>query len=238
MGISFAESAAPAICPQNQLSAEKTLFGYIKPNIPELRVREKARYDAWYCGLCRRLGARYGTAARALLSFDCTFLAAARCLRQRRRIRLKICCTARSSPSAKSGQCSVRLPPPSILQPMSALFFPNSSFRTILRTESRCELPQNSPCFAHSKKHVCAGRRLCSGKKAYAGAWPPLKHLIAAVELFPAAKPRRTIQRRNCVLKRCVRKRCVRRIFPQIFSGKCCAMCLRRHPFPKRKSPR
>lgn len=75
MGISFAESAAPAICPQNQLSAEKTLFGYIKPNIPELRVREKARYDAWYCGLCRRLGARYGTAARALLSFDCTFLA-------------------------------------------------------------------------------------------------------------------------------------------------------------------
>ena len=51
------------------------MFGYIKPNIPELRVREKARYDAWYCGLCRRLGARYGTAARALLSFDCTFLA-------------------------------------------------------------------------------------------------------------------------------------------------------------------
>lgn len=26
-----------------------------------------------------------------------------------------------------------------------------------------------------------------------------MKHLIAAVELFPAAKPRRTIQRRNCV---------------------------------------
>ena len=51
------------------------MFGYIKPNIPELRVREKARYDAWYCGLCRRLGARYGTAARALLSFDCPFLA-------------------------------------------------------------------------------------------------------------------------------------------------------------------
>ena len=51
------------------------MFGYIKPNIPELRVREKSRYDAWYCGLCRRLGARYGTAARALLSFDCTFLA-------------------------------------------------------------------------------------------------------------------------------------------------------------------
>lgn len=51
------------------------MFGYIKPNIPELRVREKSRYDAWYCGLCRRLGARYGVVSRALLSFDCTFLA-------------------------------------------------------------------------------------------------------------------------------------------------------------------
>lgn len=64
-----------------------------------------------------------------------------------------------------------------------------------------------------------------------------MKHLIAAVELFPAAKPRRTIQRRNCVLKRCVRKRCVRRIFPQIFSGKCCADVLASAPVPQKEIP-
>ena len=51
------------------------MFGYIRPNIPELRVREKLRYDAWYCGLCARLGREYGLAARACLSYDCTFLA-------------------------------------------------------------------------------------------------------------------------------------------------------------------
>lgn len=51
------------------------MFGYIKPNIPELRVREKTRYDAWYCGLCRRLGDRYGIISRACLSYDCAFLA-------------------------------------------------------------------------------------------------------------------------------------------------------------------
>ena len=51
------------------------MFGYIKPNLPELRVREKERYEAWYCGLCRRLGKRCGQAARLLLSYDCAFLA-------------------------------------------------------------------------------------------------------------------------------------------------------------------
>ncbi len=51
------------------------MFGYVKPNIPELRVREKERYEAWYCGLCRSLGKRYGQKARLLLSYDCAFLA-------------------------------------------------------------------------------------------------------------------------------------------------------------------
>ena len=43
--------------------------------MPELRLREKQRYDAWYCGLCRCLGRRYGQAARLLLSYDSAFLA-------------------------------------------------------------------------------------------------------------------------------------------------------------------
>lgn len=64
------------ISPQSISSfSEGKLFGYIRPNIPELRVREKLRYDAWYCGLCARLGREYGLVARACLSYDCTFLA-------------------------------------------------------------------------------------------------------------------------------------------------------------------
>lgn len=51
------------------------MYGYIKPNIPELKVKEKLRYDAWYCGLCRALGKRYGQASRMLLSYDASFLA-------------------------------------------------------------------------------------------------------------------------------------------------------------------
>ncbi len=51
------------------------MFGYIKPNIPELKVREKQRYDAWYCGLCRSLGRRFGLASRLLLSYDSAFRA-------------------------------------------------------------------------------------------------------------------------------------------------------------------
>lgn len=51
------------------------MFGYVRPNIPELHVREKLRYDAWYCGLCYRLGKNYGLASRMCLSYDCTFLA-------------------------------------------------------------------------------------------------------------------------------------------------------------------
>lgn len=51
------------------------MFGYITPNIPELRVRDKTRYEAWYCGLCRCLGKRYGLVSRACLSYDCAFLA-------------------------------------------------------------------------------------------------------------------------------------------------------------------
>ena len=51
------------------------MFGYIRPNLPELKVREKERYEAWYCGLCRSLGKRYGQASRLVLSYDGAFLA-------------------------------------------------------------------------------------------------------------------------------------------------------------------
>jgi hypothetical protein len=51
------------------------LFGYIKPEKPELRVREYEEYGGIYCTLCRRLGKDYGLAARLVLNYDCTFYA-------------------------------------------------------------------------------------------------------------------------------------------------------------------
>ncbi|MDR3311030.1 MAG: DUF5685 family protein [Oscillospiraceae bacterium] len=50
------------------------MFGYVRPAVPELRVREHELYKAAYCGLCRGLGVRYGFAARCLLAYDLVFL--------------------------------------------------------------------------------------------------------------------------------------------------------------------
>ena len=51
------------------------MFGYVSPLKCELRVRELALYNAYYCGLCRSIQSRFGEAARLALSYDCTFLA-------------------------------------------------------------------------------------------------------------------------------------------------------------------
>ena len=32
------------------------MFGYVKPYVPELKVKENEFYRATYCGLCRALG--------------------------------------------------------------------------------------------------------------------------------------------------------------------------------------
>lgn len=50
------------------------MFGYIKPLIPELKVKDKELYQAYYCGLCRALG-RYGMTCRTALTYDATFAA-------------------------------------------------------------------------------------------------------------------------------------------------------------------
>ena len=52
------------------------MFGYIRPMECELKVREQSEYRAYYCGLCKQIGARYGLLARMLLNYDCAFLAA------------------------------------------------------------------------------------------------------------------------------------------------------------------
>jgi len=49
------------------------MFGYVRP-AGETEA-DRAHFAAAYCGLCRALGARYGQAARCLLSYDLAFLA-------------------------------------------------------------------------------------------------------------------------------------------------------------------
>ncbi len=51
------------------------MFGYVRPNQEELKVREKRDYEALYCGLCHTLGRRHGFAARMFLNYDVVFLA-------------------------------------------------------------------------------------------------------------------------------------------------------------------
>ena len=55
------------------------MFGYVMPQKSELKVRELARYEAYYCGLCVELGKRLGQAARLTLNYDCAFLAVLLC---------------------------------------------------------------------------------------------------------------------------------------------------------------
>lgn len=51
------------------------MFGYVRPSMERLAQEEKDRFSAVYCGLCRTLGERYGTAARFILNYDFAFLA-------------------------------------------------------------------------------------------------------------------------------------------------------------------
>lgn len=51
------------------------MFGYIRIDKPELKVKEYETYKAIYCTLCRSLGKKYGILSRLTLSYDFTFLA-------------------------------------------------------------------------------------------------------------------------------------------------------------------
>lgn len=50
------------------------MFGYVKVNSPELKVREYELYKGAYCGLCRSMGKCTGQCSRLSLSYDFTFL--------------------------------------------------------------------------------------------------------------------------------------------------------------------
>ena len=50
------------------------MFGYVSANKPELKMREFYKYKAYYCGLCRTLGEKYGFLGKLTLTYDMTFL--------------------------------------------------------------------------------------------------------------------------------------------------------------------
>ncbi len=51
------------------------MFGYITINPDQLSQARKDRFRAFYCGMCRTLGQRFGPMGNATLSYDMTFLA-------------------------------------------------------------------------------------------------------------------------------------------------------------------
>lgn len=69
------------------------MFGYIRTDTPELRVRENEYYRALYCGLCRSQGKCTGQCSRMTLSYDMVFLAL---------LRLAI---SKEKPEIKTGRC-------------------------------------------------------------------------------------------------------------------------------------
>lgn len=52
------------------------MFGYVRYDLPNLRVKDVMLYKALYCGLCRSIGASCGQMARSGLTYDVTFLSA------------------------------------------------------------------------------------------------------------------------------------------------------------------
>ena len=51
------------------------MFGFVTANLPELSPAEKKRYNAVYCGICRRIRENASDLCRLGLSYDMAFLA-------------------------------------------------------------------------------------------------------------------------------------------------------------------
>ncbi len=51
------------------------MLGYVLPYKPEMKVKEADLYKAYYCGICKSIGRRYGQIPRMTLSYDAAFLA-------------------------------------------------------------------------------------------------------------------------------------------------------------------
>lgn len=51
------------------------MFGFVTANTGELSKEQKIRYNAVYCGICRRIRQQHSNVARLTLNYDMTFLA-------------------------------------------------------------------------------------------------------------------------------------------------------------------
>ncbi len=51
------------------------MLGYVTAYKPEMKVKEAEIYKAYYCGICKSIGKRYGQLPRMTLSYDAAFLA-------------------------------------------------------------------------------------------------------------------------------------------------------------------
>ena len=69
------------------------MFGYVKVNKPEMKVKEYEAYRGLYCSLCKSLGKHFGVLPRLTLSYDITFLLLMR-------LSFTLC-----TPEFKSGRC-------------------------------------------------------------------------------------------------------------------------------------
>lgn len=69
------------------------MFGYIKPDIPELKVKDNELYKATYCGLCKTMGRSTGCMSKLTLSYDFAFLALVRMVTDKTKgeIKMKRC---------------------------------------------------------------------------------------------------------------------------------------------------
>lgn len=50
------------------------MFGYVTAYKPELKMKDFAKYRAYYCGLCKTLQRKFGIKGQMTLSYDMTFL--------------------------------------------------------------------------------------------------------------------------------------------------------------------
>ena len=66
------------------------MFGYIKPQIPELKVKEFELYKATYCGLCRTMGKTTGCISKMTLNYDFVFLVLLRKVAEKRTGEIKM----------------------------------------------------------------------------------------------------------------------------------------------------
>ncbi len=51
------------------------MFGYVRPDKAELKIKEFNRYRSVYCGLCKVIGRQFGQLPRLAVSYDMTFFA-------------------------------------------------------------------------------------------------------------------------------------------------------------------